>query len=297
MKRNILSCFAKTAILFLLTISPAAADSASTGHDHDAKSLTMKEGEEPADATAGTENESSDIQKELALQRSKFRKESENLRAEILSKRFLLQSELVKPNPSVESVEMIQKDLSDLTGELDLLRIRHVLAMKKIDPKSVYRFTMKMFHPEMDMDDVHEHALDDKHGGGMYGQKGMKPGMGMHGMGMRGKGMKPGMGMHGMGMRGKGMKPGMGMHGMGMRGKGMKSGMGMHGMGMKDEEMNAGRGKKAGKHAGSLHHAETSQEKMRKAMHMFMDEFLDAYLKSQDESEKTSGYAEDTESN
>lgn len=66
--------------------------------------------------------------------RQQFFEENEALRSQVRSKRFELQSEMVKENPDVAKAKSIQKELSDLEAQLDQKHIEHRIEMQKINP-------------------------------------------------------------------------------------------------------------------------------------------------------------------
>ena len=76
-----------------------------------------------------------DAQK-LSQERLAFFSATQGLRDEIYQKRLALESEIAKAVPDIETASKLQADLSALKGQMDQMRIEHVLQMKKINPNA-----------------------------------------------------------------------------------------------------------------------------------------------------------------
>ncbi len=74
-----------------------------------------------------------EIQK-MDEQREAFFKSTEDLRRKIYQKRLAMESEFAKKNPDAKNAVNIQKEISDLSAQIDQKRIAHLIEMKKINP-------------------------------------------------------------------------------------------------------------------------------------------------------------------
>jgi zinc resistance-associated protein len=74
-----------------------------------------------------------DIQK-IDQQREAFFKSTEDLRQSIYQKRLALESEFAKKNPDAKNAANLQKEISDLSAQIDQKRVAHMIEMKKINP-------------------------------------------------------------------------------------------------------------------------------------------------------------------
>lgn len=83
------------------------------------------------------ENLSKEDMEKVKAERDKFLKATQDLRQEIMSKRLLIQSELVKPVTDVQKAMALQKELSALEAEMDQKSLLHQLDIKKISPDAV----------------------------------------------------------------------------------------------------------------------------------------------------------------
>lgn len=69
-------------------------------------------------------------------ERDAFFKATEGLRNDLYDRQNLLQSELAKENPDLSKASKLQKEISDLRGELDQKRLDHVVKMRKLNPNA-----------------------------------------------------------------------------------------------------------------------------------------------------------------
>jgi Spy/CpxP family protein refolding chaperone len=76
-----------------------------------------------------------DVQK-LEQNRKAFWEATDSLRQQIYAKGLELESELVKEKPDAQQASALQKELSNLEGELAQKRIEHRLKMKEINPNA-----------------------------------------------------------------------------------------------------------------------------------------------------------------
>jgi len=72
--------------------------------------------------------------KKLYEEREAFFENTKNLRQKIYQKQLELRSELAKETPDAKKASSIQKEISDVKGQLDQKRIDHMIKMKKINP-------------------------------------------------------------------------------------------------------------------------------------------------------------------
>ncbi|MFC1828239.1 Spy/CpxP family protein refolding chaperone [Thermodesulfobacteriota bacterium] len=76
-----------------------------------------------------------DLQK-VEEARKAFFEDTEDLRQNIYQKRLELRSEFAKEKPDADKISGLQKDISELQGQLDQKRVNHMLEMKKINPNA-----------------------------------------------------------------------------------------------------------------------------------------------------------------
>jgi hypothetical protein len=72
--------------------------------------------------------------KKIEDERSAFFEATQDIRQAIYQKRLELGSELAKKEPDAARAANLQRELSDLKAQFDLMRLDHVLKMKKINP-------------------------------------------------------------------------------------------------------------------------------------------------------------------
>ena len=70
----------------------------------------------------------------LEKEQDAFLKATENIRQDLYAKQLALESELAKSNPDAAKADALQQEISKLEGQLDQLRIDHMIKVKKIDP-------------------------------------------------------------------------------------------------------------------------------------------------------------------
>ena len=68
--------------------------------------------------------------------RKAFFEETEGLRQNIYQKELELRSEFAKEKPAADKLSGLQKEISELQGQLDQKRVNHMLEMKKINPNA-----------------------------------------------------------------------------------------------------------------------------------------------------------------
>ena len=140
--------------------------------------------------------------KQLDAERQAFFNATEKIRTDLYAKRLELRGEMAKDNPDLKKASGLQKEISDLKGNLAQKRLKHILAMRKIDPDAgrwSHRGHWESGH----------RGFPGRGWGQGYGMRGYGPGMG-YGYGMMGYG--PG---YGHGMMGYGPGYGYGMRGYG----------------------------------------------------------------------------------
>ena len=79
-------------------------------------------------------NLSEDQIKALDNEQDTFLKQTETIRQDLYAKQLALESELAKANPDTAKAQALQKEISNLSAQLDQVRIDHLIRMKKIDP-------------------------------------------------------------------------------------------------------------------------------------------------------------------
>jgi len=70
----------------------------------------------------------------IGNEQTAFFKATEKIRQNIYAKGLELRSELAKENPDAGKAANVQKELSELEGQLDQKRVDHMLALRKITP-------------------------------------------------------------------------------------------------------------------------------------------------------------------
>ena len=100
----------------------------------------------------------------LQAERKAYHKDTQKLRQDIYQKELALRSELVKENPDAQKALEMQKEISDLSAEMDQKRVNHLIKVREIAPNAG-RGMMKGF-------------------GSRGGGRGMGPGYGGGGRGM-----------------------------------------------------------------------------------------------------------------
>jgi zinc resistance-associated protein len=136
--------------------------------------------------------------KQMDAERHAFFNATEKIRTDLYAKRLALRGEMSMDNPDLKKALGLQKEISGLKGDLDQKRLKHILAMRKIDPDAG-RWSHRG-HWERD-----HRGFQGRGWGQGYGMMGYGPGPG-YGNGMRG---------YGPGMMGYGPGYGYGMMGYG----------------------------------------------------------------------------------
>jgi Spy/CpxP family protein refolding chaperone len=147
---------------------------------------------------------------QLDAERQAYFKATEKTRTDLYAKRLELRAEMVRENPDVKKASDLQREISELRGNLDQKRLKHILAIRKIDPNAGRGF--------------HRGAWGRGHHGFQGPGREYGPGMMGYGPG-RGYGPGYGNGMMGYGP-GRGYGPGMMGYGPGMMGYGHGRGYG-----------------------------------------------------------------------
>ena len=73
------------------------------------------------------------IQK-LNEERANFYSETRDIRQQLHEKKLFLRAELAKKIPDAATAASVQKEISELNGKMDQMRLEHRLEIKKIDP-------------------------------------------------------------------------------------------------------------------------------------------------------------------
>ena len=79
-------------------------------------------------------NLSDEDAKKVEKEQTTFFKATEQLRQDIYAKGLELRSELAKENPNPEKAANLQKETSELEGQLDQKRVDHLITLRKITP-------------------------------------------------------------------------------------------------------------------------------------------------------------------
>lgn len=99
---------------------------------------------------------------QIEAERQAFFEATKNERQDLYAKRLELSAEMAKRQPDVQKAAALQREVSELQGNLDQKRLSHIMAMRKINPDAGRGFMM-------------EGRGMGRHGGGM----------GHHGMGRK----------------------------------------------------------------------------------------------------------------
>ena len=75
-------------------------------------------------------------QEQMDAQRQSFLEATQNERQEIFAKRHELKAEIAKSEPDPLKAATLQKELSELQGNLDQQRLEHIMAMRRIHPEA-----------------------------------------------------------------------------------------------------------------------------------------------------------------
>jgi len=75
-------------------------------------------------------------QEQMDAQRQSFLEATQNERQEIFAKRHELKAEIAKSEPDPLKAATLQKELSELRGNLDQQRLEHIMAMRRIHPEA-----------------------------------------------------------------------------------------------------------------------------------------------------------------
>jgi Spy/CpxP family protein refolding chaperone len=79
-------------------------------------------------------NLSEDEIKQVQAEREAFFEATKEIRQQLYQKRLELRSELAKKDPDTEKAIGLQKEISELKGQMGLKRLDHILKLKKINP-------------------------------------------------------------------------------------------------------------------------------------------------------------------
>ncbi len=72
--------------------------------------------------------------KALENEQDAFLKATETIRQDLYSKQLALESELAQNDPDTAKATALQNEISKLEGQLDQIRIDHMIKIRKIDP-------------------------------------------------------------------------------------------------------------------------------------------------------------------
>jgi zinc resistance-associated protein len=75
-------------------------------------------------------------QEQMDAQRQSFLEATQDERQEILAKRLELKAEIAKSEPDPLKASTLQKELSELRGNLDQQRLEHIMAMRRVHPEA-----------------------------------------------------------------------------------------------------------------------------------------------------------------
>ena len=71
---------------------------------------------------------------QMEAERETFFDATKNERQDLYAKRLALKAEMAKSEPDLEKASALQKEVSELRGNLDQKRLTHIMAMRKINP-------------------------------------------------------------------------------------------------------------------------------------------------------------------
>ena len=71
---------------------------------------------------------------QMEAERETFFDATKNERQDLYAKRLELKAEMAKSEPELEKASALQKEVSELQGNLDQKRLGHIMAMRKINP-------------------------------------------------------------------------------------------------------------------------------------------------------------------
>jgi Spy/CpxP family protein refolding chaperone len=85
---------------------------------------------------AGNPNLTAEQREQLAAERQAFMAATQTQRRDLYAKQMALMAEIAKSDPDPEAAAALQKEISQLAGDLDQKRLTHIMAMRKIDPEA-----------------------------------------------------------------------------------------------------------------------------------------------------------------
>lgn len=71
---------------------------------------------------------------ELDTLRQEYLTQTDKIRDRLRDKRYEMNTELNRENPDEQKIRGLQKEISELKGQMDSARIDHILKAKKVDP-------------------------------------------------------------------------------------------------------------------------------------------------------------------
>ncbi len=92
---------------------------------------------------AGGSDLTAEQREQLAAERQAFMAATQAERQDLYAKQMALKAEVAKSDPDPEAAAALQKEISQLAGDLDQKRLAHILSMRKIDPDAGRGFFME----------------------------------------------------------------------------------------------------------------------------------------------------------
>lgn len=74
---------------------------------------------------------------QIAAERQAFMKATEGIREQLREKAILLRAEYGKKAPDTAQITSLQSEVNTLRSQFDTARLKHILAIKKIDPNFI----------------------------------------------------------------------------------------------------------------------------------------------------------------
>lgn len=80
---------------------------------------------------------------QMEAERQAFFGATKNERQDLYAKKLALKAEIAKSEPDLAKASALQKEVSELRGNLDQKRLSHIMAMRKINPDAGRGFMME----------------------------------------------------------------------------------------------------------------------------------------------------------
>ncbi len=80
---------------------------------------------------------------QMEAQRQAFFDATRQERQDLYAKKLALKAEMAKSDPDMDNASALQKEASELQGNLDQKRLSHIMAMRKINPDAGRGFMME----------------------------------------------------------------------------------------------------------------------------------------------------------